>query len=394
MVDSRQGRFEAGGEGAGYRLALGASLVLPGLPELQVEAEGEGDGQGLRAPRLYLRRDATEVVASARLDWSDGFGFEAGGDWRDLQWPLDADAMVRSANGRFSVSGVPQRFDLVLGGPLRLPQGPPLEVELASVVDPAGMRVERLDLLGLDGRARVEGRLDWSPALAWDLALEASDLDPGRHWPEWSGRLALAARSQGRLVDGELVGAAVDIERIGGNLRDRPVEASARLGWEDAGLMVSDGRLGVGDNRIRLDGRLDRAPAFTARIDAPDLATLWPGLGGSLNGQVDWRGPPGQARISASIEGQALKFDAYAVETLALSVEQDPERPEASGLKLALTRVQGAGLPLQTVELQGKGLPAEHRLELRHDVEEEDGDCTDRSGNQYGRIDQGHGTGG
>lgn len=160
--------------------------------------------------RLTLNAvELNESASGAMLDLSghaDLAGavpaFDVSGQWRQLRWPLTGDALVAAPSGTLSVSGNLDAFDYRLEGAVQGVDIPATTLTLAGSGSAEDTRIDSLLLETLSGRIEAKGTTAWAPAVTWDLAVTAADLDPGVQIPGLDGTLALKASSQGGLDDG------------------------------------------------------------------------------------------------------------------------------------------------------------------------------------------------
>ncbi|WP_462330156.1 translocation/assembly module TamB domain-containing protein [Thiohalocapsa halophila] len=153
--------------------------------------------------------ELNESASGARLDLSghaDLAGavpaFDLNGQWQQLRWPLTGDALVTAPSGTLSVSGDLDAFDYRLDGAVRGADIPATTLTLAGSASAEDTRLDALLLETLGGRIEAKGTAAWAPAVTWDLAVTAADLDPGVQIPGLDGTLALKASSRGGLDDG------------------------------------------------------------------------------------------------------------------------------------------------------------------------------------------------
>jgi translocation and assembly module TamB len=73
---------------------------------------------------------------------------------------------------------------------------------LTGTASAEATEIEELLVETLDGRIEVRGNVAWAPAVTWDIAVNASDLDPGAQWAGLDGLVTLKADSGGGLEDG------------------------------------------------------------------------------------------------------------------------------------------------------------------------------------------------
>ncbi|MGB5833308.1 MAG: translocation/assembly module TamB, partial [Thiohalocapsa sp.] len=150
-----------------------------------------------------------ETASGAHLDLSGTLdlngqqpAFALTGAWDRLRWPLVGAAMVEAPQGKLDAKGDLDAFSYALSTDARGEQIPEIRLTLNGTGDTAGTDLDNLLIETLGGRIEAKGRAAWSPTVTWNLALNASDLDPGLHYPGLDGQLALKAESQGGLDGG------------------------------------------------------------------------------------------------------------------------------------------------------------------------------------------------
>ncbi len=180
--------------------------------------------------------------------------FVLAGVWERLRWPLTGDALAESPQGKLDVDGDLDSFRYALTAQAFGQQIPETSLTLTGTGDTAGTKLEQLLLETLGGRVEGKGSAAWSPALTWDMALNAADIDPGLQWAGLEGKIALKADSSGGLDDGFTYQAKLD----------------AALAAYPAAVVNLTGT-GTGER---------------ARIDALNIETLGGGIDGS--GEVAW----------------------------------------------------------------------------------------------------------
>ena len=133
--------------------------------------------------------------------------FEIHGLWQQLRWPLTGKAVVEAPQGKLDVTGDLDAFDYALDAELFGADIPETRLTLAGAGSSTATRIESLLVETLGGRIAAKGNAAWSPAVTWDLAVTAADLDPGLQWRGLDGKLALKADTRGGLDDGYELGA-------------------------------------------------------------------------------------------------------------------------------------------------------------------------------------------
>lgn len=354
----------------------------------RVEAEGEGSAVALEG--RVEREELVLDIAPSRLAWSDrslrlapldlrlldgAVRLEGEVDLAEDAPVLDVEAVIAglryrpaadqpavAADGRVAVQGVPE--DWQLQGRVDLARaGEAGRVDLQGRGDLAHIVIDTLALQVPGGRARGEGRVDWSPALAWTLALDLEGFDPGYFQPDFDGRIDAGIRSQGRLDgDGE-VQARIEVDPLGGQLRGRRLSGTATLDWAgDAGELLAD--VGVGGSRVRGGGAVGERLDLALELTPLRLGDLLPEAGGELVGEVAIQGPAELPDIRADLRGSGLALGGSQVASLRV-VGELPGRGDGGNLRLRAGELVLGGVELERVEAQLDGALADARLDLQ-----------------------------
>lgn len=270
--------------------------VAPDLPEL-----GElGAALDLTWAEQRLTLEAVgldETASGARLDLrghADLAGsvpaFALQGDWERLRWPLTGEVLVAAPQGEIAVSGDLDAFDYQLSAQVSGADVPAAALTLAGSGSAEDTRIDSLLVETLGGRIEAKGSAAWAPAVTWDLAVTAADIDPGLQVPGLDGKVALKADSQGGLDDGYRFGANVTaaLEAYPGAVIN--VAGSGDLQQVQLGTLTLETLGGL----VEGGGELAWAPALrwnlALRADDLDPGQQYPGLDGRVGFALDSTG--------------------------------------------------------------------------------------------------------
>ncbi|MCG6943632.1 MAG: translocation/assembly module TamB domain-containing protein [Thiohalocapsa sp.] len=128
--------------------------------------------------------------------------FDIHGAWERLRWPLAGKALVEAPLGKLDVVGDLDAFGYTLNAELYGANIPEARIDLSGNGSTKATRVDRLLVETLGGRIEAKGSAAWSPAVTWDIAVTAADIDPGLQVPGLDGKVALKADSRGGLEQG------------------------------------------------------------------------------------------------------------------------------------------------------------------------------------------------
>lgn len=288
---------------------------------------------------------------------------ELAGNWQDLRWPLQGDETAHSKSGTFSVSGSMDDYRLQLAGDVAGKQVPSAAWSISAAGQAQALTVTRAAAQLLGGSISASGRIDWRAAPRWRLSIQGEGLDPGKHWPEWPGRLALSAQVDGSLTDGA-VQTQVTLTRLHGELKSIPLDADAALSVQGDKLHLSSLRIDSGGNRLTAAGTLQDEWNLAWQIRAADLARLLPGSGGRLQGSGYVTGARLRPTVTASLSGQEVRFAANRIGALSVVMAVDTRGRVPSTVEIEAHDAAFGDRRIDSIRLRGDGTAQHHRAQL------------------------------
>lgn len=325
----------------------------------------------LKDLRLEEGKSKGHLSASGRADLHAGLGpFDLSAQWAHLSWPLQGEPLVTSEGGEASVSGDLERFLYKLDGRVRGAQVPATRVRAEGTGNLEGTEIAELRVDTLEGHLKAKGKVGWAPALSWNAALDAADINPGSQWQEWKGRLGGRVTSEGSLKDGGLRLETL-IEALGGELRGYPVEVKGRVAMQGKEVQIERLALQSGPSRAEVEGHVGDKLGLRFSLDSPDLGTLLPELKGALSVEGSAEGRRTAPEVSLKLKAKEVAFGEHrvaradALVDLGLSTDQrlridfDASGIAAGGLQWDKATVKGdgkLGAHQVVADLQGKPL--------------------------------------
>lgn len=323
------------------------------------------------------RRNTVQLAQLALRSPQIKGGLDASGTFDLAAKPLAGDLAVRWANVLLPAAlvGQPLASDgaLKLRGTLQhyqadgtLTLGPPrTPVQLAFALDgtPRGIALRHFDARQARSRLALHGQLDWTPALAWQVDASATAFNPGAIFADWPGALDADLASRGTFA-GNTVQGNLDITRLAGRLRGRPLAGNARLRLDQAGVLAGNLRLASGASTVQLDARPGRSNDADLKLAVASLGDWLPQAGGRLDGQFNLRGKwPGLA-VNGHLDGHALHWQAQKLDQVQLIVGVPDTRRLAGKIALQTRGALLGGLAFAQLNLLAEGSERDHRLEL------------------------------
>ncbi len=353
-------------DGFAMRLA-GTAGLLPELP-LDVRVEWRAAGTALSgAGTIRGDLDALAIEQSLRVPQSvqvsatlkDPAGeprLEAAADWKAVATTLAGVGEVTAREGHAELQGWIADWTATLGSRLEGPGFPALSLTARAHGDGERMVFDEARLAGAAGTLRATGDMTLAAGPRLQLALTASDVDTAAFRPGLSGRLSARAT-----LDAQLPGEfQLQVLELRGQLMERPLTGTGRLGYTD-GLLRFDGvRLQAGSNRLQADGTLGDELGGRFSLDADDLSTLWPGVSGQLTAQATLGGTLARPEVTLDARGGALVAGDAAVGQFNLRLQTDAR--QALDARVTATGIAVAGRQLGAFEAEVEGSLARHRV--------------------------------
>ena len=234
------------------------------------------------------------------------------------------------------------------------------ELSLSLAGTPEQITVAPLQLVtdsgSLSGHAQV-GLLD---EVSWNAELLLEALNPQLFVSQLPGSLSGPVNSTGAIRAGELeLSAGWDIS---GTLRSQPLTLSGALASANNQWQVNDLQVQQGENRITGSGYWGDQVRGQLDIQLPQLRTLWPGLGGGLEGRLDATGAVTAPRVAVDLRGQRLAYDAFSMARLGLAGHITLDQQMPGNLSLTASRMRSGDTRLGDLALSVEGNRALHHL--------------------------------
>lgn len=283
--------------------------------------------------------------------------------WQAISPPLDAPFDQLAANGRIQANGSLERLVADIEANATVDRKP-VTLALHAEGEPKGdIRFAPLTLSTGDGRLTADGTVRLEPAPGWQATVQARDFNPGLLAPDWPGRVALDATTQGSLVD-DVLTARVDITRLGGTLKQRSLGGQGRIDIAGNDRIDADLDLHLGSNTLDVAGRVGSDYDARLRFDLNDFAVLLDDATGAANGDLAVRGRWPALAVAGRIEGSEIALGDTQVGTLALDVDATTDFTSNGELTLDATDLVVAGESIERLHLEGSGTAADNRLAL------------------------------
>lgn len=350
-----KGKGKATGLLDGSRLTLSIDSLNGSVQNFPVDAKGE-----LRLRNKQFSADGLVLALGKNRLQLDGVANDATG----LAWTLDAKDLSQlspsvkvdlKGNGRLQglldASKLAVKVDSLKGAVQGFPVSATGELKLRDKVLTANNVLVDVG----QNRLRLNGSAGNTLGVDWELdAKNLSQLSPQLH-----GNI----KGNGRL-SGRIDGSQFDLElaSLKGQVEGRPLQATGKVKLQGKQITLQAVKVLAGANEVEANGRASEPFDIQWRIQAPNLAQLWPGLAGSLKGEGALRGTLAQPQVQGNLQGSQVGYQDLKIAKLAVQANQTGTQYDLRGL---IEGLQQGRNQVKQAEFTVQGQLARHTLNLK-----------------------------
>jgi translocation and assembly module TamB len=337
--------------------ALDAS-VAEGTVQLTGNLAEQLDLQHQLRGGLELDTDlsATDPLGSPR--------FTAHNRWNAFRYRMGPDRVLELTPGELDLRGTPDDWRGQVTGGVSVDAWPPLQLHGTALGSLNHVEIPELALNSAAGTLTVQGRVDRADGLAWNLTMLARDFDPGALFPEWAGQITAALRSTGSLpMEGDR-SADLEVTALAGQLRGQAIDGTARLGLRGDRLDIDSFELGMGTNRVSLQGQVGDILQLDLTLRAPELDRILPELAGAIQLEGRVSGTRDSPRMAMQGTGSALRYQSMSLDAFALDVDAGLDLGAPADGTLRISGLVLDGITMGEAALTVAGQAASHRVRL------------------------------
>lgn len=346
------------------------AAVTPWVGALQLDADARMRPHGIDFDTLRL-----DGFAHASLQGH--LGYTEASDltlrWDRLQWPPPAagDAsdgatgetaappLVSSERGVLSWQGLFDDWRYRLDAAF-VADGISGAVVAAGRGSLSDVEAEHLAVNSDAGTLDAQARVHWDGPLRIDAKGSVAGVHPERWLPDLPGEIAAGFEVES-VVENDVPRMRFTVTSDRATLRDYPLKLDVAGSYTEDGLDLQHALLQSGSSRVRASGRAWPQLDLRARIDARDLAALWPGLGGRASGRVHLSGEPTAPVIDATLAASEARYGAFEVQRLDARADLDLDGRTHLDVRAESVR---AGTEIDALTLVLDGAADDHRLSV------------------------------
>ncbi|MDH2925518.1 autotransporter secretion inner membrane protein TamB [Nicoletella semolina] len=257
------------------------------------------------------------------------------------------------------------------------------KVELSNNVELQGegqltqFELKHLNLATLEGKASLQGKIDWSNGITWQNNLTLDNIHTKNLLPNWAAQFSGELVSKGHIKqentqDGKehttwIIG--VSTLNVDGNIEGRKLNLNGHF---NAGNTVKDRLLNVpqlvltfGDNRIQLNGTLGKESNLAMKIDAPQLAGLYPDLTVTAKGNIQVKGNITEPNINLDLMAKNITYQQVKLRDLTTKGEITTQEQIQGNLDVLLGQLSLGEMNWQNIQLAVTGNDQSHQLSIK-----------------------------
>ncbi len=330
------------------------------IEQLKTTVQLEPDQFSIRD--LMIQSDVVDLRGDATLQPQAPYPFSAELAWEKLDGKLFDLPEIQTEKGQLQASGTTEQYDLQVRGTILENKSsyiPETDVQFVAIGHPDKMKFELLELQTLSGKIGAVGSMNWATDFSWDFAVTAENVDPGKLDSAWAAALGGAFQVAGRLDAQDRMRAQLQIERLHGVFRERPIAASGGLQYKDEAFIADALDFRLGKNHVHLNGRAEQELNLDFILDVSDPAAFVPGSSGKVQGSGQLTGSRDNPFVFVTLAGNQLHYDQTMLERLNLHATW---QAGAGKLLLSAENLHQGERWIEKLEGILSGTPASHQF--------------------------------
>ncbi len=283
---------------------------------------------------------------------------------KQVRWPLTGKVDYKVNDTRLRLTGKATDYALSLRSAVEGTDIPPANVQVDGKGNIQQFNLSRLRLNALQGKAEMNGVVDWSNAISWRSLLTIDGINTAKQWPEWPVSLNGKVSTKGSLNGGSWQVEVPELN-LNGLVKQNRLSATGSLKGNDAGQWVIPGiNLALGPNTVDVKGDLANKWVLDADINAPKLTGMLPGLSGVAKGTVKLRGNAKAPQLLADVTANGLGWQDMQIAKVSLNSDITSESQVKGVLALAISGLKQGDLNVSQLNLDAEGNESKHQLKL------------------------------
>jgi translocation and assembly module TamB len=378
-VTSANGEFTVSGHLEQYTVTISSELEAE-QQHLTWQVNAQGTANQIDFKQLQINGFGGKATLAGWFNWQSGSSFELAANWQDIVVPeAFSPLMINSKKGELAILGSTEQFTLTSAVALSV-DAKPATINIEGTGTDKGFKQLLINTKTSSGTVGFDGELFWLDAFKLNGNIKLHNINPDLFSPEWTGDLSGGWTMSVDNLHDQMADIRIEALDVKGSLRKRPLHLQGELSYIKSQLTIPDLQLVSGNSTISVNGHMQDNLALNWLLDSPDLADLYPDLGGQLIASATVTGKLDAPVIKATLSGQKIAYaDGVAIAKASSDFSLDMQG-KVHG-KVVLTDMKMNTLPVLNAELNIAGSKDSHQLSF-----ELSGEQINASGNVSGKL--------
>jgi translocation and assembly module TamB len=315
-------RISSEGTGEDFKGTVSATLTPPDLGDVDLTASFSGDSTSLVIGDATLHHGEGVVHVTAQTSLRQPIQWQSNLHIVDVEpsiffaelptAPIDAEI---SAHGELAEQKVSYTVDIE-SMEVHAPEPiATIQVNGHIVGDQSGLRLTGANLGAGTGVVEVDGSLQWTDGLSWQMNGAVRDFDPAITGFLPPGMIEASVSTSGSVAAASLQ-VDVGLDSLSGELAGYELTGSGKFSLTDTELIHAELMLANGDNTVTVSGAGAEEVDLDFSFHGTELHRIVPKLAGSLDISGALTGPRDDLRLTFSTSGEDIAMADFSLKQL------------------------------------------------------------------------------
>lgn len=311
---------------------------------------------------VTMRGVPTRLTLRGHIKTRAPYSVQATLAWQSLQWPLTGNKPeLYAPSGGLRLSGSIHKWQLELATLLSARGIPGGRWALAAHGNRDTAILDSLSGLWLGGTVSGRGQINLQARQPFSITLRARRLQAAGLVPRIQGHAGFDLTANGHLAP---LDTNLRLTALRGQMNGHPLRGKAALAYAGKTLDLKSLEIAVGSNHMRASGRMNNKFNLEWRLDAPQLAALYPDLSGALEGHGYIAGTPGKPHVNADLQARQLGWRSLTIGQGRLKGDLDLAGREKASLTLRIENMEINAFAISRIDVKLSGPASRQRISL------------------------------
>lgn len=343
-----------------------STLNIAHLKEEKIKIKLAGDLMG----KLALAWNISGTVSAklkAKIQLSEiGLPLSATLQINKLVWPLTSDKKYQVRNFNMRFDGKITDYALSLSSDFKGQNLPSAQCTIEGKGNLAQFDITALCLSALQGNIHLTGIVDWRNSIKWNQILIINGINTTKQWPAWPAKLSGKIVTQGNVNRDGNWKIQISELTLNGNIKQKKLIARGSMRGNSSGQWYIPAiNLKLGRNTFTVKGYLEKNLVLDARLDAPELHGILPGLDGIVKGVVKLRGSLKNPQVLADLSARRLQWQKLGIKVLNISGNVHLHERMESHIFIKMEQFKQENFLIHGLTLSFTGSEKKHQFNLK-----------------------------